>query len=75
MPTVVDKNGNKKEVNTFIAGNTQLLKKYGYTLLTGTPQVKPERVAKPEEKKSAGPVAEVKPIVKQTQEQEQANKA
>ena len=75
MPTVVDKNGNKKEVNAFIAGNTQLLKKYGYTLLTTTPVTKPERIAKPEEKKSAGPVAEVKPIVKQTPEQEQPDKA
>jgi len=54
MPTVVDKHGNKKEVNGLIAGNTQLLKKYGFTLLN-TP-TKPERPTQPEEKKSVSPV-------------------
>ena len=55
MPTVVDKQGNKKEVNGLIAGNAQLLKKYGFTLLN-TP-TKPERTAQPEEKKSVSPAA------------------
>ena len=59
MATVVDKHGNKKEVNGLIAGNAQLLKKYGYTLVS-TEQPKPQVTAKPEEKKSASPVADEK---------------
>ncbi len=60
MPTIVDKSGNKKEVNAFIAGNAQLLKKYGYTLLGVLPKAVPG--VKTEEKKSVSPAAADKPL-------------
>jgi hypothetical protein len=40
MPTIITKEGERKEVNAFVAGNVQLMKKYGYTLADPTPEEK-----------------------------------
>ena len=55
MVKVKDKTGREIEVNNFVGSNETLLKKYGYTLVTPTPE-KPKEEKK-EEKKSVNPAA------------------